>query len=81
MPKYTVRSGSLNQVVDTAHPAKPNAIAVMAIMLSTCATHDLGTLMEISGGLYKGGDTVYVSTIKVLEDMGVIQAGSMISAG
>ena len=72
MPKYRVQSGTLNQVVETPYPAQPQAIAVMAFLAEPRA-NNLGQLTEIRGGQYKGDDTIYVSTSKVLEDMGMMK--------
>lgn len=72
MPKYRVKSGALNHVVETTYPAMPREIAVMAFLAQPRA-NNLGHLTEISGGQYKGNDTIYVSTAKVLEDMGMME--------
>lgn len=72
MPKYRVQSGALNHVVETPYPAKPHAIAVMAFIAEPRA-NNLGELTEIRGGEYKGDNTIYVSTAKVLEDMGMME--------
>ena len=72
MPKYRVQSGALNHVIETPYPATPQAIAVMAFLAEPRA-NNLGQLTEIRGGEYKGDNTIYVSTAKVLEDMGMME--------
>lgn len=80
MPKYRVKSGALNHVVETPYPAMPREIAAMAFLAQPRA-NKLGHLTEISGGQYKGDDTIYVSTAKVLEDMGMMEPSTASVSG
>lgn len=72
MPKYKIRSGEFRTTVETAYHAEPQALAIMA--LSKAFGMSLGILTEINGGQFKGLDVVYVSTEKVLRDMGAFES-------
>ena len=69
MPTYRVRSGDMDVKVKTAFPAQPEAIAIMAFAKGE-PVKQLGRLLQINGGEYKGLDALYLAPEKVLQAMG-----------
>lgn len=72
MPKYRVKSGALNHVVETAFDAKPQMIAAMAFIAEPRA-NNLGRITSITGGEFTGDNEMYVWTENVLADMGMME--------
>lgn len=72
MPKYKIQSGEFKTTIKTAYNAEPRALAIMA--LSKAFGVPLGTLTEVKGGQFKGDDVVYMSTERVLRDMGAFES-------
>ena len=72
MPKYRVKSGAMNHVVETAFDAQPKMIAAMAFMAEPRA-NNLGKITSRNGGKFTGDNEMYVWTEHVLGDMGMMQ--------
>ena len=72
MPKYRVKSGSLNHVVETVFDAQPEMIAAMAFMAEPRA-NNLGQFTSINGGKFTGDNEMYMWTENVLADMGLME--------
>ena len=68
MPTYRIRCGDMDHKIKTPYPADASVLACIA--LNECRPKQVGILIEISGGEYRGRDKTYVSTEKTIQLIG-----------
>ena len=71
MITYTVRSGGMVETVEASKPAKLNYILLRAVLQWDGTTGSLGALAAITSD-EEGSEEMYLSTMRVLEDAGML---------
>lgn len=68
MPKYRIRSGDMDHKIETPFNADAQALALIAI--SNVLPANPGTLVEVTGGQFKGDDKTYLLFSDLAQKLG-----------
>ena len=74
MPTYTIKSGDMSAEIETKYEAQAKELCIMAFEREK--PKNLGLLISVTGGQFVGDKETYVSSVRILEQLGMMTPNS-----